>query len=325
MRCDIIIPVWDQLEATRRCIVSIRENTDYPYRLIIIDNASGEETRNYLHTLADILLIRNEENAGFVKAVNQGLRASNASYMCIMNNDTIATAGWLKEMIDVVESNPGIGIVNPSSNTSGQTAPEHMKGQIQELYNCRGFCMLLKREVIEKTGLFDEIYSPGYFEETDYSKRAHENGFMIARAKGAYVYHSEGASFKNLNERQALFQRNERIFFRRWGRPIRVAYLVDEKTPVEKVEGIAAAAARRGDQILIFLKKGLDWPIAIDHFEIRRVDIGRLFFNFIALCKILKRKEKKKIDVILTDDKAFGNFLASIKNMHKADVVVNPF
>ena len=163
---DIIIPVWNEIGPTRGCIDSIRKNTNYPHRLIIIDNASEAPTRDYLRALTGITLVRNEENLGFVKAINQGLKGfANAPYTCVMNNDTIASAGWLEEMVKVMESNPGIGIVNPSSNTSGQDAPEEAgAARIQELYTCRGFCMLIRCEAIQSIGLFDEIYSPGYFE-----------------------------------------------------------------------------------------------------------------------------------------------------------------
>ena len=51
MKCDIIIPVWDQLEFTKECVDAILKNTHYPYRLILIDNGSEFETKNYLKNL----------------------------------------------------------------------------------------------------------------------------------------------------------------------------------------------------------------------------------------------------------------------------------
>src|SRR3990167_2237474 len=123
-RCDIISPIWNQLERTQRCIESLIRHTDYPYRLILVDNASDEPTRRYLESLkhdprVDVLLIRNEENLGNIKAANQGIRASDATYICILDNDTIVTKGWLSEMIAVSRKESNIGIVNPISNSSG--------------------------------------------------------------------------------------------------------------------------------------------------------------------------------------------------------------
>ena len=135
-QCDIVIPVWNQLEATRDCINSIERNTLYPHRLIIIDNASGNKTAKYMDDLqkdrkTKVLLLRNKENQGFIKAVNKGVLQATAEYVCILNNDTFVTDGWLKEMINIINEDPAIGIVNPSSNTLGQRL---QKGMTPEEY-----------------------------------------------------------------------------------------------------------------------------------------------------------------------------------------------
>lgn len=340
-RCDIIIPVWNQPGATRDCIDSIVKYTGCPYRLVIIDNGSDAATRDYLIGLKDdnslnLTLIRNDENLGFVRAVNQGIKLSDAPYMCITNNDTIATEGWLEEMIDVMKAHPEIGLLNPSSNTFGQVpfknetidnfafSLKRFRGQFQELYTCRGFCMLLRREVIERVGLFDEIYGLGYFEETDYCKRAQSKGFKAARAKAAYVYHKERVSFNQLKDRKDLFAKNEKIFFERWGRTVRVGYFIDRINSKDRIDDIAINIARDGHQILIFLKRGLEWPVSLEHFDIRRFELNPAFFGCLSIYKILKRKKKKKLDIVLTDNRFFGNFLKMCKIFHGSDVMVSP-
>jgi len=339
-KCDIIIPVWDQLEITRECVDSILRNTDYPYRVIIVDNGSLPPTRDYLAGLEgvkdlDLLLIRNDRNLGFVKAVNQGVVASDAPYLCIMNNDTIAAGGWLSEMINVMEANPSIGLLNPSSNTSGQFPEERsiddyaltlkpFKGKIQELYTCRGFCMVVTREVIARVGLLDEVYHIGYFDDTDYCKRAQRLGYKTARAKAAYVYHKENVSFKVLKNNKDLFGDNEKIFFERWERHVRVGYFIDSPSLNAKVDAIATSVARNGHQIIIFLKKGLNWPVIIDHFDIRRMNVNPVFFGIVSMYQILKRKEKKKLEVLLTDNRLFGRLLEMTKGLHGAEVITGP-
>ncbi len=328
MRCDIVIPVWNELEATKECIDSIVKNTNYPHRFIIVDNGSQRDTAGYLAGLkiradVNVNLIRNDENLGFAKAVNQGTLASDAQYVCIMNNDTIASSGWLEEMIGIMEAHPEIGILNPSSNTSGQKGPDPFCSQIQELYRARGFCMLLKRDTIEKVGLFDESYGRGYFEETDYSYRAQAAGIRIARAKSAYVYHKESLTFNRLTDREELFKRNENIFQEKWGKSLKVGYILDRIDSKERISDIAVSVARTGHQILIFLKKGLAWPVATDHFDIRRINVSRFFFKAAAIWQILKRKKKKKLEIIMTDNAAFGSFLINIKSIHGADVIIS--
>jgi GT2 family glycosyltransferase len=339
-RCDIIIPVWNQLDVTRACVDSIVSHTAYPHRLIVIDNASGDETADYLDSLKldkrlDMLLIRNARNLGFVRAVNQGIGSSDAPYLCIMNNDTVATDGWLDEMVRVMESDPGLGLVNPSSNTSGQfpgnmTVDEYARtlaplaGKVQELYTCRGFCMLVKREVIDRVGLLDEIYHIGYFDDTDYCKRAQRLGYRTARAKASYVYHKENISFKNLANNSELFEANKRIFYERWGRHVRVGYLVDRVRSRDLMDDIAVSTARRGHQIIFFIRDGLDWPVGLDHFDIRRYPVNGALFGPISIYKIFKRRAKKPIEIVLTDSALLGAVLRATARLHGADVLVSP-
>lgn len=341
MKCDIIMPVWNQPEITKDCIESIIGNTDYPFRLILIDNGSGQDTEEYLKKIeegsqCEIELIRNRENLGFIKAVNQGLRISREPYICIMNNDTIATRGWLKDMVDVMNSRSDIGIVNPSSNTSGQFPEEgesidayalrlkHHVGNLQELYACRGFCMLIKREAVEKVGLFDEDFGMGYFEETDYSYRAQRAGFKIFRVKSSYVYHREGGSFKDFPEKRLLFEANEKRFFKKWGRPVCMAYFVNSLKSKDRISEIAESAARSGHKVILFLKCGLKSPIEIDHFDIRIHNVNSLFFWPVSLYKVLKRKKKKKIDILMTNDIFGGRFLNMFKRVSGARLVISP-
>ncbi|MFH1996337.1 MAG: glycosyltransferase family 2 protein [Candidatus Omnitrophota bacterium] len=341
-KVDLIIPVWNLLECTRDCIESIKRSTDYPYRLIVIDNGSDAETREYLSGLKesfdDMVLIRNSENLGFVKAVNQGIVLSDAPYRCILNNDTIMTKGWLTELTGVMEANPEIGLLNPSSNTSGQRAgrtpidryAESLaaeKGNIQELYNARGFCMLVRRSVFEKLGPLDEIYHMGYFDDTDYCKRAQKIGFRTARAKGAYVYHRENRSFALRKDNSDLFRKNEEIFFSRWGRHLRVGYFIstiENEAARRKIDDLATDVARSGHQIMIFVKKGLSWPVTCDHFDIRRQNVNGALFVFAGLYQILRRKKKKGMHILCSGNGFFGRILKIFSFLHGADVFIDP-
>ena len=191
MRCDIIIPIWNQPAFTKECIAIVVRNTNplrSPYRLILIDNGSDSETRDYLKSLSikdvDVMLIRNEQNLGFVKAVNQGLKASNAPYVCLLNNDTITSPGWLERLADFAESHKDAGLLNPVCDGHLDTPIdeyarrlESNKGRYMEMNQCFGFCMLIKREVIDRIGYLDEAFGIGGFDDTDYSMRAHKAGY----------------------------------------------------------------------------------------------------------------------------------------------------
>ena len=241
MRCDIVIPVWNMKELTEQCVNNITCHTKFPYRIIIVDNASNDETRQYLEGLGrrkdiNVTLIRNEENLVNSKAANQGISASDAEYVCILNNDTLVMNNWLTEMVKVAEKNNKIGIVNPLSNY-GSKRPlgkkweeiahkiyEKNKGNHIETAAAIGFCFLIKREVIQKIGVWSEGYSPGYFEDTEYSIRAIKNGYKVAIAKGAYVVHLEHSSFKKTSDFKELFKKNQKLFYDEFGQSKRLLY-----------------------------------------------------------------------------------------------------
>lgn len=144
--------------------------TETPSRLIVIDNGSNDGTKEYLSSLKDtdkckFVVVLNNENKGFVEGVNQGIRLSDASHVCLVNNDVIFSKGWLAEIISVFENNKQIGLLNPNSNNLGAKVPENKtiesfskflreenKGKFVELPFCIGFCLVTKREVIEKVG-----------------------------------------------------------------------------------------------------------------------------------------------------------------------------
>lgn len=88
---DIIVPVWNLLEKTKLFIKSLEGQDDF--NLIIIDNASGEDTKVFFSEIGDIInnvrIITNKENLGYVKAINQGLEVSRSPFVLFANNDII--------------------------------------------------------------------------------------------------------------------------------------------------------------------------------------------------------------------------------------------
>ncbi len=334
-RCDIIIAVWNQLEFTKNCIESIERNTgDVEYRLILIDNASDKPAMEYLSALAQakkdrVLLIRNEVNLGFLKAANQGMKASDAPYVCLLNNDTLVTEGWLKEMIEIAAGSKDIGIVNPSSNNLGQ---KPLAGEPLEIYAAKirkeagnsidlgaaiGFCMLIKREVLDKTGLFDEVYGRGNFEDTDLSRKAVKAGYRCVRACGSYVYHRENTSFNKINTFNADFERNREIFEFRWGKPKRIAYILDscDGPSLIKIKQETVELARNGNWAWYFFKGAEDLP---KHSNIMRVKVsGRNFYPEV-FWRIIKKK--KKFDEIHIGEPKYGRVLEMLSFWHKAKV-----
>lgn len=345
MKCDIIIPVWNELEITKNCISSILKNTKFPYRLIIIDNASSPDMHNYFESLrkefVDLMLIRNKKNLGYVKAVNQGFKQSRAEFVCLLNNDTVVCNGWLGEMINIANDNIDIAIVNPSSNTLAQSLPKGQtiecfagslkvfKGQWAEVGQCSGFCMLIKRRVIEKIGFFDEVYKVGYFEEIDYCRRTQKAGFRFARAKASYVYHIDQQSFKKITDKEKIFSKNRQIFESRWGKQLRIACIISKppKDQIDKdeIEEIMLTSARDNHWVSVCIRKKLipKFDIA-EHSNILIFKFNNIFFPIICLFKIITKKQKKRFNLILVDGVILFHILKFFSFIHKARLMFNP-
>ena len=101
---SIIILTYNNPEITSLCIESIYAKTKFPFELIIVDNASNDDTPQYLREIKsskeNLRLILNDRNMGFARGNNQGANASTGEYIVLLNNDTIVTSSWLTRLIN---------------------------------------------------------------------------------------------------------------------------------------------------------------------------------------------------------------------------------
>ena len=354
MKCDIIIPVWNQLEATRECVEKIIRSTTYPYRLILVDNGSDAETKLYLEGLKnrgmpEIFLIRNEKNLGYVKAVNQGLRISDAPHVCLMNNDTIPGIGWLENLIKFSGKHRDVGLMNPlCDGHQALTIDEYAKkvgenaDRYMEMNQCFGFCTLVKREVIEKIGYLDETFGMGGYDDTDYSMRAFKAGYRCASVHSSYVYHKQHVSFKAMGAKDSFTLKGQKEYLKKWPKHLRVGITLFSVPKTEDAEIEDALKA------VLFLAREWCWVnfwVFGDEAENRRrLDIAagrigmplhqnikynfmpRTFANFQTLVRLIERafgtKKRKKYDAIFADNTKTASFLNLFYPIHTTKVIL---
>lgn len=234
---EVIVPVHNALEDTRRCLESVLGDEDAPpLRLIVVNDGSDSATTQWLRTTAvehpSVCLVEHEGNLGYTHAVNTGLSESGAPYVVLLNSDTIVTRGWLQGMIRCAESHPQIGIVGPLSNAASWQSVPKLKDEsggfainpipvgmnVQDLAAIvasvsrreyprtpvlNGFCFMIKRAVIEAIGTMDaEAFPVGYGEENDFCVRAATAGFELAVADDVYVFHAKSKSFGQQRRKQ---------------------------------------------------------------------------------------------------------------------------
>lgn len=229
-RVDIVVCVHNSPEYVAPCLSSVLATLGPGDRLIVVDDGSEAETQAICEdSLAQapdrVLLIRRETGSGFCKAANAGLRQTTADTVIVLNSDTVVFADWIDRIDRCFAANWQIGIVGPLSNSGGwQSIPElpdpskdlatirpepsildavytHCTGYGERFEypivdQINGFCIALRRSVLDEVGLFDEARFPmGYGEENDLTFRALDAGFLCAVAIDCFVYHAKTKSY----------------------------------------------------------------------------------------------------------------------------------
>lgn len=239
---DIIVPVYNGLEDLKKCVDSVKKNTDFSrHRLILVDDKSPDgNVLPYVRSLESeaIHVIESPVNEGFSASVNKGMQYSGRDVI-LLNSDTIVTKGWVEKIIACAYSKRAAATVTPLSNAATLcSVPEFLKDNaLEEGYDAEqmgalvehcsiqrypritvavGFCMYIKREVIEKIGYFDaETFGKGYGEENDFCHRAEQQGYMHLMCDDTFIYHKGTASF-NSAEKRKLLEEHERILHERY-------------------------------------------------------------------------------------------------------------
>lgn len=236
-QCDIIIPVFNNIDDTRVCLEHIRANTGPPYRLILVDDCSESHTANWLANVAQgdkygpALLVRREAQGGWTGATNAGLEKADAPFICLMNNDTLAAPGWLDRLLYHFGRQSRLGLLQPTGNEAEirKAAEADLKGLAADLAAqdfgllmrssyISGFCLLMRRSLYRALGPFDESFAKGLWADHDYCRKAQDMGLFSAVARDALVLHLQGRTMGRRSE--AVRQANlsaERIFISRWG------------------------------------------------------------------------------------------------------------
>ncbi len=231
---DIVVPVYNAAEDVKRCVDSVLQKTSGDYRLTLIDDAStspdiGELFEHWRHEdVSQRVLLRNETNLGFTGTANRGMSLSRRDIV-LLNSDTIVTKDWLAALQRCAYSDERTGTVTPFSNNAEICSyprfcadngwpegkdPEPVREALSraavpsypEIPTGVGFCLYIKRSVIDTIGFFDEAFGAGYGEENDFCLRAKKAGFRNVLCDDAFVVHLGERSFKG--RKQALSGRN---------------------------------------------------------------------------------------------------------------------
>ena len=233
---DIIVCVHNSPKHLELCLDSIFKSADLKiFNVIIVDDDSDKVTKQLINEFKsqygeNIEVITNQKNIGYVKSANKGTRKSISENIVLVNSDVIVTKNWLEKFHSALKKDHSIGLISALSNNAvnltikmplgfdylkmNAMIEKNSKKIYPDAMTVVGYCLLITRKVIDKIGIFDEIYSPAYGEETDYHFKAINNGFRAVVSDDTYVFHIGESSIKNRNE---LLDEHLKIFHSRWG------------------------------------------------------------------------------------------------------------
>ncbi len=231
---SVLLVFYNQAHLSLLCLRTLLDNADVPFELIVVDNASGDRSGDLLERLENARLIRNAENLGFVKAVNQGAELAIGEFLLLLNNDAFIEPGAPGAAIDVLREDASAGAVG------GRI--ELLDGKLQEAGNivwrdgscagygrgenpgdgafrfrrevdyCSGAFLMFRTAQFRELGGFDEAFAPAYYEESDFCLRLRRRGLRIMYEPRAKVRHYEFASTGGMNAAVALQEKNRALF-----------------------------------------------------------------------------------------------------------------
>ncbi len=253
---SIIIPVFNKLELTHRCLKSIINNTAYPnYEVIFVDNGSTDDTRIYLQKIKvpNVRAVFNEENLGYVGGCNSGAAVASGDYLLFLNNDTEVQRGWLTHLVKLAETHSDAGIVgakliypdgklqeaggiifsdgNGWNYGRGQDPNDPRFNFVRKVDYVSGAALLIKRSLWDRIGGFDERYAPAYYEDTDLCFSARREGYQVYYQPASVVIHYEGQTAgTDLNSGFKKYQQiNRQKFKEKWEKELQKQWPNDPK------------------------------------------------------------------------------------------------
>ncbi len=248
---SIIVLTHNALAATRRCVAALRAHTGPSHELILVDNGSAADTVAFLRETAAAhpacRLLLNAENLGFAAGNNLGLAAARGRDVVLVNSDVVVTPGWFERLLACADAHPRAGLVGPCTNRiSGPQQVANVEydqdslaglddwaarfaaghaGQASPHWRAVGFCVLIRRALLETIGGLDPRFGRGNFEDDDYALRARLGGFESWIAGDCFVHHDGGRSFAAAGiDLATSLATNWEIFKAKWGLPATAPY-----------------------------------------------------------------------------------------------------
>ena len=229
----VVLVFYNQAQLSLLCLRSLLEFADVSFRLIIVDNNSSDETPKLLEHIENTQIIRNQENFGFVRAVNQAAEQVKTEYLLLLNNDAVIEEATLSTAINTLKSDSSVGAVGAKIKLLDGSLQEagsiiwndgaclgYGRGQDpmqpefmfqRDVDYCSGAFLLFRCDEFHKLGAFDEAFAPAYYEESDFCIRLQKQGKRIIYNPRVNITHYEFASTGGMEEASKLQLKHQQI------------------------------------------------------------------------------------------------------------------
>ena len=246
---SIIISVFGQLEYTKKCLRNLEKtlNEKISYEVLIIDDASTDNTKEFLLTLSDpYRVFFNKTNRGFAKNNNFAAKEAKGEFLCFLNNDVFVQGNWLLPMIEVFKTHKNVGMVGNVQRLVNSIRYDHMgivfspegkpvhygqgffhlpfKGELKQWNAVTAACCVTRSSLFKDLSGFDEEYLNGC-EDIDLCLRMRLKKLSHYVVNYSIVYHVKCAS----EGRLANNIKNELRFKCRWGKEISTHYALFDR------------------------------------------------------------------------------------------------
>jgi GT2 family glycosyltransferase len=271
---SIIVPVYNQFAYTFNCLESLSVNlsTDLAYEIIIVNDASTDETLEQLASLVKgIKVLTNAENSGFIRSCNYGASQAKGKYLYFLNNDTRILENCVESLVKIITNNPQVGAVGSKliyANSKLQEAggiiwnsadgwnygrldspdePEY--NYVRPVDYCSGASLLVPADLFKQLGGFSQDFIPAYYEDTDLCFAIRELGYQVIYQPQSNVIHYEGiTSGTDLSSGTKQYQVINQAKFREKWTKVLAKHLNNDPNNVPK-----AARRLQGNQTILVI------------------------------------------------------------------------
>ncbi|WP_160123792.1 methyltransferase domain-containing protein [Rhodovarius lipocyclicus] len=242
---SIILPLYRGLEDVLNCLrsLSVCRLTEPSFEVIVIDDCPDDSIHWALPNSGGLIKLVNDENLGFLRSCNRAATYARGRVMCFLNSDTIVQPGWLRNLVEVLDSSPRVGLVGGMLLNRDGTIQDagwrilwngwgHSLGRGADLQDGRytyrrsvdcvtGACFVIRSEVWRDLEGFDQVYAPAFYEEFDLAFRARSKGLDVVYEPRSRVVHL-GSNSYGPERRDRLSSINQGTFAKRFAEELRL-------------------------------------------------------------------------------------------------------